>query len=51
MSVAEIAREIAADAALQVAYRDLQVALSVPEVRQTVLDTLRLFAERARAGA
>lgn len=51
MSVAAIAREIAADAELQAAYRDLQVALSVPEMRQTVRDTLRLFAERARSGA
>lgn len=51
MNIEEIAREIATDAALQAAYRDLKVALSAPEVRQTVLDALRLFAERARAGS
>lgn len=48
MSVEEIARAIASDDVLRAAFRDLQVALDAQETRQTVLDTLRLFAERAR---
>lgn len=51
MSVEDIAREIAADAELQAAYRDLQMALADPQMRETVLNALRAFARAARSSS
>ncbi|MBI3933971.1 MAG: helix-turn-helix transcriptional regulator [Acidobacteria bacterium] len=49
LSVEELARELAADAELQAAYHDLKTALEAPAMRQTVLQTLRAFAQMARS--
>jgi DNA-binding XRE family transcriptional regulator len=48
MSVEEIAQEIVTDAVLQAAYRDLKTALADPQMRKTVLNALRAFAQAAR---
>lgn len=47
MTAEAIAREIAADAELQAAYRDLKLALADPQLRETVLNALRVFARAA----
>lgn len=49
-SVEEIAREIATDAELHTAYRNLKLALADPQMRPTVLAALDAFARAARPG-
>lgn len=48
MSADEIAREIAADADLRVAYQNLKLALADPQKREAVLVALEAFARAAR---
>jgi DNA-binding XRE family transcriptional regulator len=48
MTAADIARDIAAHPELQAAYRDLKTALADPQMRDTVLNALRAFAQAAR---
>jgi transcriptional regulator with XRE-family HTH domain len=48
MSAEEIAREIAADDDLRVAYQNLKLALADPQKRQAVLVALEAFARAAR---
>jgi transcriptional regulator with XRE-family HTH domain len=48
MNAEEIAREIAADADLQAAYRNLKLALADPQKRQAVLVVLEDLARTAR---
>jgi transcriptional regulator with XRE-family HTH domain len=50
-SVADIARDMATDAELRVAYRDLKFALADPQLRDTVLNALRVFARAAHSGS
>lgn len=50
LSAPDIARDMAADAELRVAYRDLKYALADPQLRETVLNTLRAFARAASSG-
>ena len=49
LDVAEIAREIAADADGQAALRDLRIALADPQMRPAVLAALAGFARAARS--
>ncbi len=48
MSVAALAHELATDAALQTAYRNLKRALADPQMRPTVLAALEAFARVAQ---
>lgn len=50
LSVEEIARELASDAELQTAYRNLKLALADPQMRPTVLAALDAFARVAQSG-
>jgi transcriptional regulator with XRE-family HTH domain len=50
LSVEELARELASDAELQTAYRNLQVALANPQMRPTVLAALEAWARVAQPG-
>ena len=47
----QLARELAADSDLRAAYRDLKTALEAPETRDSVIKTLRAFAQMARSGS
>jgi transcriptional regulator with XRE-family HTH domain len=51
LSVLDIARDLAADAELRAAYQDLKHALTDPQLRETVLNTLRAFARAASSGS
>lgn len=50
-SAEDIIHELAADADLQSAYHDLKTSLGVPDMRDTVLMTLRAFAQMARSSS
>lgn len=50
MGMEDLARELAADADLQAAYRDLKTVLGDPRMRETVLNTLRAFARAVHPG-
>lgn len=51
LSVADIARDMATDAELRAAYRDLKYVLADPQLRETVLNALRAFARAAHSGS
>ena len=48
LSVEELARELARDAELHTAYRNLKLALADPQMRPTVLAALDAFARVAQ---
>ena len=47
ISAEDIARDLSADAELLEAYRNLRIALANPQMRETILNTLRTFAAQA----
>jgi transcriptional regulator with XRE-family HTH domain len=51
LSAADIARDMASDAELRAAYRDLKFALADPQLRETVLNALRVFARAAHSSS